>query len=277
MLSFILKGEYMKGYKAFNITKNGKRCLNYNFENKEIHEIKGELEVCFNGFHFCKKLEDVFDYYKFDKNNVAIHEIEALGEVLKDGNKSVTNKLKIGRKLSNKEVFDNEKVQLEAVKQNGSAIKYIKNPSEKVQLEAVKENGWAIEFIENPSEEVKLAAVKQRGFSIYYIKNPSEKIQLEAVKQRGWSIKYIENPSEKVQLEAVKQNGWAIQFIKNPSEEVKLETVKQNGWAIVYIENPSEKVQIAAANKRGWIVSILKTLQKKLKNWLNIKTNLSSK
>ena len=48
----------------------------------------------------------------------------------------------------------NEEVQLEAVKQNGYAIKYIENPTEEVQLAAVKQNGNAIRFIENPYESV---------------------------------------------------------------------------------------------------------------------------
>ena len=199
MISFILKGEYMKGYKAFNITENDKQCRDYNFGQKKIHEIEGKLKVCGNGFHFCEKLEDVFRYYKFDKKTVVIHEIEALGEVLKEDNKSVTNKLKIGRKLSNKEVFDNEDL----------------------QLKAVKKYGYYIQYIENPSEEVQLEAVKQNGYSIRYIENPSEKLQLEAVKENGWAIEYIKNPSEELQLEAVKQNGSAIDYIENPSEEVK--------------------------------------------------------
>ena len=211
----------MKGYKAFNITKNGKQCREYNFGKKKIHEIKGELKICKNGFHFCEKLEGVFEYYDFDKKAVAIHEIEALGEVLKENNKSVTNKLKIGRQLSNKEVFDNEDLQLKVVKQDSDAIQFIKNPSEKVQL----------------------AAVKKYSYSIQFIENPSEKVQIEAVKQNSWAIECIKNPSEKVQIASVKEDGWAIQFIKNPSEEVQLEAVKRNGWAIEYIENPSEEVK----------------------------------
>ena len=163
----------MKGYKAFNITQNGKQCRDYNFGQKKIHEIEGKLEVCENGFHFCEKLEDVFDYYKFDKKTVVIHEIEVLGEVLKEDNKSVTNKLKIGRKLSNKELFNNEELQLKVVKKDGDAIQFIKNPSEKVQLEAVKQRGWAIQFIKNPSEKVQLEAVKQNSYIIQYVKNLS--------------------------------------------------------------------------------------------------------
>ena len=85
-------------------------------------------------------------------------------------------------------------VQLEAVKQDGYAIKFIENPSLKVQLEAVKQDGDAIELIKNPSLEVQLEAVKQKGCAIKYIKGPSLEVQLEAVKQDGYDIQYIERP-----------------------------------------------------------------------------------
>ena len=117
---------------------------------------------------------------------------------------------------------DNEKEQLEAVKQNGYAIRYIKNPSEAVQMAAVKQRGFAIRHIKNPSEAIKMAAVKQDGYAIAYIKNPSEAVQMAAVKNDGDAIKYIKNPSEAVQMAAVKQDGYAIQFIKNPSEAVQM-------------------------------------------------------
>jgi len=76
------------------------------------------------------------------------------------------------------------------------------------QLEAVRKNGYAIEYIKNPSEEMQLEAVRKNGYAIDYIKNPSEKVQLEAVRENGCAIKYIKNPSEKVQLEAVRKNGY---------------------------------------------------------------------
>jgi len=46
---------------------------------------------------------------------------------------------------------------LNAVKQNGHAIQFIKNPSEEVQLVAVNQNGNAIQYIKDPSKEVQLA------------------------------------------------------------------------------------------------------------------------
>ena len=38
-------------------------------------------------------------------------------------------------------------MQIEAVKQDGYAIQYIKNPSLEVQIEAVKQDGYAIQYI----------------------------------------------------------------------------------------------------------------------------------
>ena len=46
-----------------------------------------------------------------------------------------------------------------------------------MKLEAVKNNGYAIEFIKNPSEEVKLEAVKGNPWLIGYIANPTEKVK----------------------------------------------------------------------------------------------------
>ena len=78
----------------------------------------------------------------------------------------------------------------------------LENDNEKEQLEAVKQDGYAIRHIKNPSEVVKMAAVKQRGFAIRHIKNPSEAIKMAAVKQDGYAIAYIKNPSEAVQMAA---------------------------------------------------------------------------
>ena len=151
-----------------------------------------------------------------------------------------------------------ELVQIEAVKQNGRAILYIENPSELVQIEAVKQDGWAIQDINNPSELVQIEAVKRNGLAIEFIKNPSERVQIEAVKRNGWAIEHIKNPSERVQIEAVKQNEYAIRVIKNPSELVQIEAVKQNEYAIRVINNPSELVQIEAVKRNGWAIEHIK-------------------
>jgi hypothetical protein len=116
--------------------------------------------------------------------------------------------------------YCDSKFQLEQIKQDGTLIKYIKNPSKELQLEAMKEFLSAFQYIENPSEEIQLIAVKRNGYMIRDIKNPSEELQLAAIKNNYWSIECIENPTEKIQLAALKICGEAIKHIKNPTKKV---------------------------------------------------------
>lgn len=93
----------MKAYKAtYNLT-----CQNFKFEVGQAYEIQGELKICNNGFHFCKKMEDVLIYYSPQLDFILL-EVEPLGDVIDDENKSVTNKIKIIRIIPQEEhkLFD---------------------------------------------------------------------------------------------------------------------------------------------------------------------------
>ena len=92
-----MKGSYMiKGYKALD---SNFKCRGFKFEEGQTYEVSGGLEICKNGFHFCEQLFDVYNYYEKSKDT-QIAEIEALGEVVKEGDKSATTKIKIVRFLT---------------------------------------------------------------------------------------------------------------------------------------------------------------------------------
>lgn len=94
----------MRGYKVFNPNWN---CRGKQYSCPGIFEQKGKLELCKNGIHFCRKLTDCFNYYKFcSKNKVA--EVEAIGEIIEDEKtgKYCTSKIKIIRELNWYEVLD---------------------------------------------------------------------------------------------------------------------------------------------------------------------------
>jgi hypothetical protein len=138
-------------------------------------------------------------------------------------------------------------LQMIAVRHDGRAIQFIKNPKEKVKIAAVQQNGYAIHFIKPTDDDswlrVQLAAVQQNGRTIEFIKNPEEPVQLAAVQQDGSAIRNIMNkdiiPSEPVQLAAVEQDGYLIKLIIDkgiiPSEAVQLAAIKQGGAVIRYI------------------------------------------
>ena len=82
------------GYKAFD---KGLKCNGFHYEVGKTYTHEGEIKVCESGFHFCENPLDVLDYY--DVTECEFAKVEALGEIETEGNKSVTNKIKIVEKL----------------------------------------------------------------------------------------------------------------------------------------------------------------------------------
>ena len=118
-----------------------------------------------------------------------------------------------------------------------------KEQEERFQLQTIREDGLALEFIDNPSKQLQLEAVRQNGLSIEFIDNPSEQMQLEAVRQYGNAIKYINNPSLQLQLEAIRQNGFSIRFIKNPSSYIKsiVDVIETSNQPIYVLHEPNKE------------------------------------
>ena len=80
---------------------------------------------------------------------------------------------------------------LEAVKQNGYALRYVKDQTEAVALEAVKQNGYALQYVKDQTEAVALEAVKQDGYALQFVKDQTEAVALEAVKQDVDALRYV--------------------------------------------------------------------------------------
>ena len=91
----------MKGYKAFlpnMTTQHGDDTV---YEVGKTYTVEGEIKICENGYHFCKKCVDVYDYYS---KPCRICEVNVTGAVQTQGNKSVGRKLKILRELTADEI-----------------------------------------------------------------------------------------------------------------------------------------------------------------------------
>ena len=86
----------MKGYKALH--RDFSAYDDFKYEIGKTYELPKEkkLEICKCGFHFCKNPIDVYGYYP-NADNTIIVEVEALGDIVSDGTKYATNKIKIVR------------------------------------------------------------------------------------------------------------------------------------------------------------------------------------
>ena len=91
----------IKGYKVFN---SDWTCRGFQYEVGKTYKHEGNIKMCKHGFHFCQKAASCFNYYEFDsKNKVA--EVEAVGLVETQGNKSVTDEIIIIREISWQELL----------------------------------------------------------------------------------------------------------------------------------------------------------------------------
>ena len=91
----------MKGYKAFLPNMTTQYGDDTVYEVGKTYTVEGEIKICENGYHFCKKCVDVYDYYS---NPCRICEVIVTGAVQTQGNKSVGRKLKILRELTSDEI-----------------------------------------------------------------------------------------------------------------------------------------------------------------------------
>ena len=91
----------MKGYKAFLLDMTTKHGDNTVYEVGKTYTVEGEVRICENGYHFCKKCVDVYDYYS---KPCRICEVSVTGAVQTQGNKSVGRRLKILRELTADEI-----------------------------------------------------------------------------------------------------------------------------------------------------------------------------
>ena len=89
----------VKGFKGFN---QDLTCRGFQYEIGKTYEYNGEIELCSSGFHFCRKLQDVHQFY--DLKTSRICEIEANGKIDNDGIKSVCARISIIRELSREEI-----------------------------------------------------------------------------------------------------------------------------------------------------------------------------
>ena len=93
--------KIIKGYKVFNPDWT---CRGFQYKVGETFTHNGNIEMCGRGFHFCRKASDCFNYYNFNSNN-KVAEVEAVGLVETQGDKSVTDKIKIVREIEWQELL----------------------------------------------------------------------------------------------------------------------------------------------------------------------------
>jgi hypothetical protein len=166
------------------------------------------------------------------------------------------NKFRDGMGLT---IAEENKLSLEAIKQNLSAfqyvvcqnhdlcvqtinlnpevIQYIRNHSDDLCMQALRLNGYCLKYITHQTVQLCIAAVSQNASALKYVKDKTDDVYLAAVKQNGLILCEIIDQTYKIALAAVKQNGDALQFVFCQTKTLALEAVKQNNQSIAYVKH----------------------------------------
>jgi len=91
---------------AYKATHNY-RCRNQEYKVGKTYT-SDLMNICKYGFHFCQKMEDVLNYYSFSSDFILL-EVEILGKIETEDDKSVTDKLKVLRVIPFEEYTDSMK------------------------------------------------------------------------------------------------------------------------------------------------------------------------
>src|ERR1700687_4691177 len=94
-----------KSFKAYKAFDKNLKCRDLQYAIGKTYTHKGEIDPCKSGLHFCENPADVFNYYSFAPET-RVCEVAILGEVKKQEDKGVTNKIKIVREIPKQELLE---------------------------------------------------------------------------------------------------------------------------------------------------------------------------
>ena len=170
----------MRGYK---LMESDMTCRGFQYEVGEEYFLNSKLQICENGFHFCENPFNCWGYYSNIKGDKRLFLVEALGEVITEDNKSVTNQIKIIEEIHNIKKFIDENINNFVVdwnyisKNQKLSEEFIEKYIDKVNWDCISINQkLSEEFIEKHYDKVNWHYISQfEKVSESFIKKHSDK------------------------------------------------------------------------------------------------------
>ena len=166
----------MKGYKALGQDMRASLGNGMQFELGRIYTVNGEVIPCENGFHFCKKIEELNCYYNIASSR--IFEVEADGVIRQHGNKYVAERIKLVRELSKEDVgqyfeqnlqffvYDEDWCVREAVAKQEYGLDILINDKNWYVRQAVANQGYGLDVLINDKDWQVREAVVRQGYGL---------------------------------------------------------------------------------------------------------------
>ena len=133
-----------------------------------------------------------------------------------------------------KKDWNDPKYCLEAVKQYGLALEYVKEQTSDICLEAVKQHGLALKYVKEQTPDICLEAVKRHGFALEYVKEQTPEMCLQAVKRHGFALKYVKEQTPLI-IHYLKKYNISLYELYKKENRI---TIPDNEMVEFYEENP---------------------------------------
>lgn len=233
----------MKGYKALNMDMSS-TYGDMVYEIGKKYTITGELEMCENGFHFCKYLENIEGYYRITESR--IFEIEAESKIIDRVNKSCAESITLIRELSKEEIrqyfVDNQE---RILKKNWYCRK------------ALADQGLCLDKLVNDRDSDVRAAVAKQGYGLeILIKDENYHVRIEVARQ-GYNLNVlVKDESPFVRMTVAKQGYGLDVLIHDEDSQIRAEVARQSYGLDILINDKSMTVRENVA-RQGYRLDIL--------------------
>jgi hypothetical protein len=135
--------------------------------------------------------------------------------------------------------IQNEQLQLEAIKQEVSSIKYINNI--KLHKYVIELNAENIKHINNPSEEIQLLAISKDPTIIDFYNNLTEKMIDKILDIDIENYKLIKNLDETTIYYIISKYPECLKFIENQNYDMQILAISKNRNCFKYLKNISQE------------------------------------
>lgn len=103
--NYVPEAEAIHGYKGFDINDvGGLQCRDFEYKQGRIYVTDNQPVACSKGFHFCRGLNQVFEFYPVN-NKTVYHKVRAWGKIDEQQDKLAASHIEILEKVSDNEVF----------------------------------------------------------------------------------------------------------------------------------------------------------------------------
>ena len=191
-----------KGYKRLNLDMTSK-FGNMQYELNTPYYLKGELEICNNGYHLCKNMLDTILFY--DSEDSRLFEVEYnVDNCIKTKNKLCSDYIKIIREIPEEEYHSHIK---EYIENND-----ITNEEWEIRCEVAK-HGFCLDILVNDKDwDIRWEVAKQ-GYGLDILVNDKDwDVRCEVARQGYGLDKLINDEDYDVRCEVAKQ-GYGLDIL----------------------------------------------------------------